>query len=502
MTANNDTLQTWKLTLITPLHVGDGEELQRNIDYIPDREGLKIYELDTLLESLKDNPAAIGEMGGSGFDLSRFMRDYRISADPRYVLPFSGSRPPDSLRRFLKNAYGQPYLAGSTLKGAVRTALWTGLDRSRLPPVSNFRGFKSAVNKVSGTDPHHDFLRPLQISDSVGLDPAGPLVAEEIKFFNLQRENQAGWKDFASRRTLDRFEDAAGIHVETLKPRTDLFVQVHLDAFLRSDSVRKTLKLPQSEGLQGFAALARAVNAHSLEMAKAELEFFTRFGSAANAAAEVYRQLAGGIQGLMKQEHPDTFIIRMAWGSGWRGMTGNWIDERDMAAVRQETKLGKRGVPVFPKTRRLAMADGAPSQPLGWAVVSLMDGSAFVEKSREALAALTKGQPAPAAVEPVKAAPKPIEPLPKAESKAPEPPPPVETETWEKAHVKWMTNNKTLVATHPKQGNLKAEIKGEEEARRITPENRHNKLFNKKKAVVADVTVEPYGNAFRLVQVD
>ncbi|MFW6374483.1 MAG: RAMP superfamily CRISPR-associated protein, partial [Thermodesulfobacteriota bacterium] len=426
----NDTLQTWKITLITPLHVGDGEELQRNMDYVADREGLKVFELDTLLESLKDNPAAIGEMGGTGFDLARFMRDYRISANPRYVLTISGKKPPESLRRFLKNGYGQPYLAGSTLKGAVRTALWTGLDRSRLPSVSNFRAFKGAVNKVSGTDPHHDFLRPLQISDSVGLDPAGPLVAEEIKFFNLQRENRAGWKDFGSKRTLDRFEDAAGIYVETLKPRTDLFVQVHLDAFLRSDSVRKALKLPQSSGLQGFAALARAINTHSLEMARAELDFFARFGGTANAAAEIYGQLVGGIQGLMKQENPDTFIVRMAWGSGWRGMTGNWIDEGDMAAVRRETRLGKRDVPVFPKTRRLAMAGGVPSQPLGWAVVSMTVGAGFVGQSREALKALTMGQPASAAVKPVEAALKPAEPLPKAESKPAEPAPPVETETW------------------------------------------------------------------------
>ena len=47
-------------------------------------------------------------------------------------------------------------------------------------------------------------------------------------------------------------------------------------------------------------------------------------------------------------------------------MTGEWIHGVDLENVRKERKLGKKGVAVFPKTRRLAMKSGMPSAPLGW----------------------------------------------------------------------------------------------------------------------------------------
>jgi CRISPR-associated protein Csm5 len=76
------------------------------------------------------------------------------------------------------------------------------------------------------------------------------------------------------------------------------------------------------------------------------------------------------------------------------------------------------------------------------------------------------------------------------------PPPPVQI-TWSSATVTWNPGNQTLTA---QSDSKKAETKLSAD-RSLVPEALHKKLFVKKDAVKADVTVEQQGNAWRIVGV-
>jgi CRISPR/Cas system CSM-associated protein Csm5 (group 7 of RAMP superfamily) len=471
--------RTWEVTLITPLHIGDGVELQKNLDYLPSREGLRVIDPEDVLARLADNPAAVREIGNTGFDLARMEREKQDLPAPRYILPFQGNRPPDSLRRFLKNGYGAAYLAGSTLKGAVRTALWTSLDRRRLPPVGRFRDFQRGVKSVDGTDPNHDFLRPLSVGDSAAVAPSGVLRASEIKFFNLQRDERPGWKDFSTRRTRNRFEEAAGVFVEAVVPTTKFHLQVRLDRTLTSGPVAAGLKLPHCDGLNGFVEMARQINRHSRAIAEAERVFFSRFGPATAAVRSFYEDLLTGFDSLDGSD--GRFIVRMAWGSGWRGMTGDWLSEEDLATVRRETRLGKAGVPIFPKTRRLAMDNGTPCQPLGWAVVAPVAERLFL---RSPTASTPSDEPVEPPPSEKKEAAKPSEPEPSAPTSTT-----TETEVWENVMLTWSPGDQVVTAVGPE--NNKATGKG----KALIPETIQDRLFKKKKAKAAKVVVSVLGNA-------
>ncbi len=462
--------QTWEIILLTPLHVGDGESLQVQMDYLPSKKGLEVIDLEAVLESLQDNPKALSDMGR--MDISSFIRSYGLSVLPRYRLTFPDTVP-NEVRRFIKDAYGRPFLAGSSLKGAIRTALWQGLDRSRLPSASDFRSFDKAVKSLEG-QPHNDFLRPLQISDSPGIAGDGNLQVSDIRFFNLRNGDRAGWKDFSGRRTLDRFQDANGIFAESLKSETRFYVKAKLDSFLPSAPVSRLWPIPPTEGLDSFESLARAVNTHSRNIAEGEKAFFARYGQ--NHVAAFYDSLMQGIDGLA--EKPGTFIVRMAWGSGWKGMTGDWMSERELADVRRQKPLGKPGVPVFPKTRRLAMKDGLPSQPLGWVLVQPAADDLFYSAAENLTAPSVPeaktGISAPA--------------IPKPAEK------PVQTEIWENAFVKYTPNDGKLTAVWKGK-------KAETSDKDLIPQQYHNKLFKKKKGINLKVEAEVYGNAFRLIRV-
>jgi CRISPR/Cas system CSM-associated protein Csm5 (group 7 of RAMP superfamily) len=396
MTTNQNT-QTWEVELLTPLHIGDGVELRLNEDYVSKTGSMDVIEFDSLLESLSEYPLAINDLGKT-IDLQRLMKNYRINAPVRYSLPIKGVTIPNSIRRFLKNAYGQPYMAGSSLKGAIHTALWTTLDKSRLPSPQKFRDFSAAVKSIGGKDPYHMFIRPLQISDSIGIEPGGALNCEEIKFFNLQMGNRPGWKDFRDKRTKDKFQDAAGLFVECLKPGIKLCLQAKLDHFLNSPKIKKAAGITECSNLSQFQTLLQAMNAHSLHLATREQAFFSGYKTETASVMAFYDKLIYQIQALGQDS--GTAFLRLSWGSGWRGMTGDWIDDDTLKEVRTQKKLGRTGVDIFPKTRRLAMdtQKGTPCLPLGWIRIQPVEKKKFSLSINSAASAIPESSPQPLAV--------------------------------------------------------------------------------------------------------
>ena len=375
MTTEHHT-QTWEIELLTPLHIGDGTELLHNLDYMFRNKSIDVIEFDSLLECLSDYPHAITDLGKS-VALEKLLKDYQVTVPPSYSLPFKGDSTPKSMRRFMKNGHGQPFIAGSSLKGAIHTSLWTTLDRSGLPAAANYREFNGMVKSLGGKDPYHMFIRPLQISDSIGIEPKGAMNCEEIKFFNLQRENQPGWKDFGSRKTKDKYQEATGLFVECLNPGVKLYLQARLDPFLNSAPIKQIGKITTCAGLSEFYTLSQTINAHSLHLATRERTFFSEYRTETANVVNFYDELIRQIESA----NPDSGMsyLRLSWGSGWRGMTGDWIDDKNLQEVRTQKKLGKQGVDVFPKTRRLAIdpVKGVPCLPLGWVRIKPVEKSRF-----------------------------------------------------------------------------------------------------------------------------
>lgn len=515
---------TWEAVLLTPLHIGDSVELKQNLDFIIGNNHLKVIDQESLLDRLQEYPQAISELGRYGFRLDRFARDYKIQLDAHYTLPIKGNTP-QIFRRFIKNAYGRPYLPGSSLKGALRTALWTTLDRSRLPGTRDYRNFENAVKKLQGADPHHDFLRPLYVSDSREILPDGSLEVHEVKFFNIQHNNRTGWKDFSTRTTKNNFADATGMHVEALKAGTVLYAKVCIDRYLQIPQIQNVSGIPKIKGLSSLDEMAKAVNEHSLHIADAEKRFFSQFNGSVAPVITFYEDLISRIDTLSHQED-GSFIVRLAWGSGWRGMTGNWMEEDDLDVIRRKTGLGKNGCPkcqararwdnrenklvcmnktcghmftdnekwfhpVFPKTRRLAMKNGVPCLPFGWVVVrplskdifTMQEHVFYTEKDEESVNESCLAKSTGDTVE--SASMIRLEPSP-----APEP----EIATWETATLVWTPNNQTITAA---SGNKKALVTGKE----LVPEKYHKKLFVKPKSITATIDVEPIGNGFRIVKI-
>ena len=124
------------------------------------------------------------------------------------------------------------------------------------------------------------------------------------------------------------------------------------------------------------------VNRHTLELVNRELAYFSEYKPVTGPVVAFYENLQKKILELAQTS--GSCILRLAWGSGWKGMTGDWMDETTLQGVRKEKRLGREGFP-FPKTRRLAVKDGQPCLPLGWILLELDDQLADVFYGSSAL---------------------------------------------------------------------------------------------------------------------
>jgi hypothetical protein len=288
---------------------------------------------------------------------------------------------PTTLREQLKDAEFRPYVPGSSLKGAIRTVLLTewlqrnpGYDlQAKLPKAQRNRrdptrtepskGAKYAaqdlLKDMFGAKPNRDILRALQVSD-IHFGVASLRLAD-IRWLNITRQGnqyRARWRDMASRQSRDNWQDANGLYAETIAPASAASFTLGWDRFLLSDLTKWGAPAHGNDLLpKDFPALCEILNIHARRTLENELAFFGKYQ--VNAPKQQAQQLLNRLQ----QDNEGAYL-RLAWGSGWRGMTGDWLDAPSLSAMRELYRLGRPNMP-FPKTRRLAM-QGIPYLPLGW----------------------------------------------------------------------------------------------------------------------------------------
>lgn len=348
-----------ELTVRTPVHIGAGVPPLRNkVDFV--RFGRFTYVLDQqrVLDYLlpPEGDAEVIERISSTFDLSSFLKEPDLRQYPELVRYRLGGAPNnDELRAQIKDVQGRPYLPGSTLKGAIRTALANALAQGHPLQSAKLEDRRErAARQVEhdllstapqpGHTPNYDLLRALQVGDSAPVDPEA-----------LDLVNVLVWP--AGTRGIP-------ISIEALRQETTLTARIKLDEYLLSPSAQQELRWQQrSTALQRWVALCRE---HGLAHIKQEAEFFS---GRAPRVEQFYQQLAREAA----EAADNVFYAQIGWGAGWPAKTlsrvivpNHELLERIIERYRLSRGPRQQGT-RFPKTRRVVSYDGQqPVLPLGW----------------------------------------------------------------------------------------------------------------------------------------
>ena len=362
-------MTVYQLTLktLSPLHIGDGDELKQDFDFVT--RGNLTYRIneDALLlakESLLRRDERSGRYPVPGkllsepdFDNATFFR-YVLRGTPR------SAKTDARVRSFIKDVYDHPYIPGSSLKGALRTALaWSGWKEVNpsLNDIGNRRAWagQGLEHKLFGANPNLDLLRALHVSDLFGPQKAGG----NLVLVNAQ--------------VLTKKNAASPIELEAIPGDVSFSGSLTLDESLFSPLAEPVLHFANRK--HWLDEMLKRAQAHSLARIHELAGWFER-ADHTEGIARFYGRLAAA--SLPENQ----CLLQIGWGAGWDAKTF-WTHlqtdplrfERLVADFRL-SKAGRNSPPrqsgeAFPRSKRAAMVmkNGVPQAvaPFGWVLMEL-----------------------------------------------------------------------------------------------------------------------------------
>lgn len=424
-------VKRYRVTALTPVHIGTGKTLQAGLDfYMEPANQINVIDLDRMLIlcaeagidpmpyveegrfdrlfSRVDSPPG----GRQEFDprMAPLMRLQQrqmtvtpapASFDPSGAVSYRARlrcrNRPDVLLEQIKTTSSLGYIPGSSIKGAIRTALWAKMlhemdTRSQVEGKirqQGERGGREWAGQVGervafGKDPNHDLGRTIQVGDT---HPGARVSVIEVVIADLNQSGRLLWKNLTSRRIESDPRRATSIFCECLPTGAELDLEVRIDPWLfqqdRLDFARHRYLI---DGLEAVCS------EWASELIDREILFYRNGGLGVLASFYENR-----LRPALTNE--EGFLLQVGWGTGWTEKTaGHLLDEGLQADLRRWFDLGKllhagcggevrrrgrgyscqkckgRDIPFqnvelvspFPKTRKVAFENGAPAYPLGW----------------------------------------------------------------------------------------------------------------------------------------
>lgn len=349
---------------VTPLHIGTGTELIKDFDYVSKPADRQTYVLDqdaVYAAELEAQGAAarLNTPAGKLLSSENWRED---SPFVRYSL--QGSTTIERVHEQIKDVNGRCYLPGSSLKGALRTAVmaYAIASKSVLPDLGKLANStewaaRAWEQAAFGNEPNSDVLKALHVSDST------PLATKPSALELLTAQVFTGG------------EPGSPIVVEAVRAKIAFQTEVVIDEL--------ALKYSRDPGLNWenrelwLASLVEILKRVSHERIEAEWATVQDKGFADTAA--FYKLLATLAEGAKSS---NMALLQLGWGTGWTGLTvGPWLDQESQHAIRERYSLGRPPTARrdwqpnlshgFPKSRRLravpsSVGDARPGRPLGW----------------------------------------------------------------------------------------------------------------------------------------
>ncbi len=363
-------MTVWNVTVttLTPLHIGDGNELKKDFDFVIRNGRTYRLNVDAILDA-KD-PSLWQARDGSYLPPERLLQDADFNNRDffRYVLPGvpRSGKTDARVKEFIKDAHDRPYIPGSSVKGALRTALaWTGWDEVR-PKLdraaigrSKSRAGQPLEKKIFGPDPNYDLLRALHVSDFSGAASA----TDSMVLVNAQVVTPKNMQ--------------SPIELEAVKTKIAFHGSITVDDVLFSPFAERELHFSNRKKWLD-EMLARSL-AHSRARMQVLQEWYEK-AEGCEAIAKFYREMLNAKIGANRT------VLQIGWGAGWDGKTFWTHLQKDKDLFEQvvaEFRMHKAGPKsparkrgdAFPRSRRAVMSvkDNVPKAlaPLGWVVVEM-----------------------------------------------------------------------------------------------------------------------------------
>jgi len=354
-----------KIRTLTPVHIGNGTELQGNFEYLYFQKEKKVAVIDAekVLEILgEENLSQWISCIDNNQPLLPVIEKRKTDlkaidvADRIISLQYETSKP---IREHIQGGNNTVLIPGSSLKGALRTAVFADriINNQKLVQgeinLKNYKGFftdEHVSKNVFGSDPNHDIFKLLQVGDAA-------FTQTEIFETNVLNLSGGNW----------RIKESLTQFVETIPAGEITTMRLNFQDILLKRSGNNYFN--ENATMLQLSNLLPQVNAHTQRLVEDEFNFWKEKISEHDVIANYTDQLER-IVNISKNCERNECILRIGWGSGFRSMTGDWqgsMNNEDYQRLVRALRPKHSEDLLFPKTTRL-IAGGVP---LGFVKLSL-----------------------------------------------------------------------------------------------------------------------------------
>ena len=344
---------------LTPVHIGSGKDLSANTEFLKFDEDeysiLSVIDETKILNIIgEDNIDKWVSIIQKNADLKEYLlqRKQNLISDDidkrKIYINFDNISQNKTLKEQLHNGKGLPYIPGSSIKGAIRTAIVSEMAMKNKYSAknklkNNYRKFgaSSFEKSLFGNNPNEDIFRFLQVGDAYfGYET----IAQKSEVLNFQHN---GWNFKRGNSSLIECIPA-GIN------DVDFNLKINKDLLKLNKTHKDTTFLDEKE-------LFKTINNHTIRLLKKEIEFWKRQDNINVNVFENYSTKLIELLEIAQNCNENEAVLRIGFGSGWNFITGGWSTDKDIMddnTYDEFLKIARRkdydeSVP-FPKTRMIA----------------------------------------------------------------------------------------------------------------------------------------------------
>ncbi|MBO6075197.1 MAG: hypothetical protein J6P74_08720 [Paludibacteraceae bacterium] len=338
----------FKLTaqVLTPLHIGSGAEKDwvAGVDYISKDGMLWHLDMNRMVAAgvnmdMLASMFATGKTDGVEKLIGAKLKDV---SDFQMRLPVSSANP---IKVFLRNQLSNnPVLAGSSLKGAIRSVLFTDMREHK--DTRNEDVFGKLKDGA-------DFMRFIRVGDIEFPHDATCLV--NTKIYNLQKigsEWQGSWKHGANFTNAEYNPVGFNTLYECLIPGKTAEGTIGFEASLFDKQQGQiAYQTKKHRVLNDVNALCEIIRDHTFDNLDKELDFFEQYEQG-EYSSDIFNSIIE-IQEAINACRPNECVIKMSAGAGFNAITGDWQFDDYVHGTLDRKR--NRGNDVKPKSRKVAI---------------------------------------------------------------------------------------------------------------------------------------------------
>ncbi len=369
-----------RLQTITPLHIGTGNILMKDIDFLAEGKQTRRLDVDRILTELWDESLSRRATPPRPAELLQTVPRAEWDHFTAYIAQgtIDASASGSQLQEQIKTADFEPYIPGSSIKGALRTALgwsgWPDVIQRRLDPQRDF----NSASKFAGQPIEDKLFRPAKRDN----DAPNKDLLRVLQIGDLKVTEFGNGYLICNVRVASRTKYDAPIEIEAVSRQTHFRGQWTLHESL-FDNDANVLGLGIRKAW--IDELIARVNQHS----RAQLDWLKRdFSVKQLNGSKQQEEFCDGLQQDIAKLPADTCMLRVGWGAGWDNKTFSsrlsTAPASDLKMFEREVVQGynlypgkgtrQRGDP-FPTTRRVIVRGRGNNLEIidmfGWILIKL-----------------------------------------------------------------------------------------------------------------------------------